>query len=218
MKYYFLKHNNESHLLLFFAGWGMDYHVFPELEEFNGDVCICYDYAEMNFDEGLFIGYNHIKLVGWSMGVWAASFLLQHKKLKFEKKIAINGTLYPIDCNKGLVPEIYDATLHFLTEKSLLKFYRRMCNGKDLFTLFMEHKPQRKLDNVKRELMMIRKTALSSPTPVFNWDEIFIGDEDLIFTTTNQKNAWNGQTCCHIISASHYINFNFILRDEEEYK
>ena len=45
MKYYFLKHNNESHLLLFFAGWGMDYHVFPELEEFNGDVCICYDYT-----------------------------------------------------------------------------------------------------------------------------------------------------------------------------
>ena len=83
MKYYFLKHNNESRLLLFFAGWGMDYHVFPELGEFNGDVCICYDYAEMNFNESLFVEYNHIKLVSWSMGVWVASFLLQHKRLKF---------------------------------------------------------------------------------------------------------------------------------------
>ena len=218
MKYYFLKHNNESRLLLFFAGWGMDYHVFPELGEFNGDVCICYDYAEMNFNESLFVEYNHIKLVSWSMCVWVASFLLQHKRLKFEKKIAINGTLYPIDYNKGLVPEIYDATLHFLTEKSLLKFYRRMCNGKDLLALFMEHKPQRTLDSVKRELMIIGKTALSSPTPIFNWDKIFIGDKDLIFTTANQKDAWNDQACCNIIPASHYINFNFILRDEEEYK
>lgn len=93
-----------------------------------------------------------------------------------------------------------------------------MCNGKDLLALFMEHKPQRTLDSVKRELMIIGKTALSSPTPIFNWDKIFIGDKDLIFTTANQKDAWNDQACCNIIPASHYINFNFILRDEEEYK
>lgn len=211
MKFYFLKRNNESRLLLFFAGWGMDYHVFPELEAFAGDVCICYDYTDMAFDETRFAGYRSVRLVAWSMGVWAASFVLQNKKIAFEEKIAVNGTLYPVSRERGIIPEIYDATRQMLNERSLQKFYRRMCRTQALYDAFMEKRPRRDLDSLREELTVIGQLSAAAPTPQFEWDTIFIGTNDLIFTTANQQQGWQETGKYRFIPAAHYLCFDFVL-------
>ena len=44
MKQHFIIKNNQKHLLLFFAGWGMDETPFLQIRPTNKDWLICYDY------------------------------------------------------------------------------------------------------------------------------------------------------------------------------
>lgn len=81
MKTKFYNHQGE-HLILYFAGWGMppdavNHLILPE----NHDLLICYDYQDLNLDFD-FSAYRHIRLVAWSMGVWAAERALQGIRLK----------------------------------------------------------------------------------------------------------------------------------------
>jgi biotin synthesis protein BioG len=50
MKQHFIIKNNQKHLLLFFAGWGMDETPFLQIHPTNKDWLICYDYRSLEFD------------------------------------------------------------------------------------------------------------------------------------------------------------------------
>lgn len=50
--------------------------------------------------------------------------------------IAINGTHFPIDDEKGISTHIYHATLENLSDTSLLKFQLRMCGTADMLSHF----------------------------------------------------------------------------------
>ena len=52
MKQHFIIKNNQKHLLLFFAGWGMDETPFLQIRPTNKDWLICYDYRSLEFDDG----------------------------------------------------------------------------------------------------------------------------------------------------------------------
>ena len=73
MKQHFIIKNNQKHLLLFFAGWGMDETPFLTIHPTDKDWMICYDYRSLAFDTDLLETYSQITLIAWSMGVWAAS-------------------------------------------------------------------------------------------------------------------------------------------------
>ena len=65
-----------SQLLLIFSGWAASPEVFRQLEtEPDTDLWICYDYRGMDFEGEALSGYRKIRLVAWSLGVWAASVL-----------------------------------------------------------------------------------------------------------------------------------------------
>ena len=49
----------------------------------NSDLLVCYDYRSLDFDFTLLQGYQEIRLIAWSMGVWAASMVLQDMDLLF---------------------------------------------------------------------------------------------------------------------------------------
>ncbi len=91
------------------------------------DLLICYDYQDLNLDFD-FSAYRHIRLVAWSMGVWAAERALQGIRLK--SATAVNGTGLPCDDNFGIPDTIFKATLDNLTENTRLKFERRICGDK----------------------------------------------------------------------------------------
>ena len=61
-----------SQLLLVFSGWAASPEVFRQLET-EPDLWICYDYRGMDFEGEALSGYRKIRLVAWSLGVWAAS-------------------------------------------------------------------------------------------------------------------------------------------------
>jgi biotin synthesis protein BioG len=193
MKQCFINHKGSARLLLFFAGWGMDEHPFAGLRKAGSDCMICYDYRTLEFDVAQLATYTDITVIGWSMGVWAASQTLkQHPELPVTRRIAINGTLYPVDETRGIAPAIFDGTLQGLNEQTLQKFRRRMCGSTAWFQAFQSVAPQRSVEELKEELAAIG-TQYRQLNPVETpWDKAIIGTEDRIFPADNQRRAWQG--------------------------
>ena len=138
MKQSYIIHEHHPRLLLFFAGWGADETPFKMYRPAASDFMVCYDYRTLDFDASGLEEYREINLIGWSMGVWAASQTVPQlsspgtsgEGIHMANSIAINGTPYPIDQHMGIPPAIYHGTLDGLTGASLHKFLRRMCaNG-----------------------------------------------------------------------------------------
>ena len=63
MKQEFIIKQNNPHLLLFFAGWGMDKHPFEDYTPSNRDFLVCYDYTSLDFDYSLLHGYETVDVV-----------------------------------------------------------------------------------------------------------------------------------------------------------
>lgn len=219
MKHYFIHKQNHPCLTLFFAGWGMDYHPFTDYISEGSDLLICYDYRSLDFDTSLLKDYREIRLVGWSMGVWAAARVLEHTTLPIKESIAVNGTMTPVDDNYGIPRAIFKGTLEGLDERNLHKFYRRMClPGKEL-NRFLEKRPRRDVEELKEELRVIGEYVTALPVPDFTWEKAVTGRMDLIFASQNQTNAWkNTQTPCVEYDIPHYCEqvLRNIIEDKTE--
>ncbi|MFV0546672.1 MAG: pimeloyl-ACP methyl esterase BioG family protein [Bacteroides sp.] len=184
MQQYNIQHGHSTHLILFFAGWGMDRNLLsigdnplsvtdldPKLDadlntglgadlntSLDADLMICYDYRSLDFDFTQLQSYRSITVVAWSMGVRMADIVLSRvTDLPITQRIAINGTPYPIDEERGIAPIIFNGTLNGLNEQSLLKFYRRMCGSAKAYQQFLPHAAQRSVDDLKEELAAIAR-------------------------------------------------------------
>ena len=73
MKQVYIIKDKHPRLLLFFAGWGADETPFKGYQPADSDYMLCYDYRTLDFDTSLLKTYQEINVIGWSMGVWAAS-------------------------------------------------------------------------------------------------------------------------------------------------
>ena len=206
MKQYFIIKNNQKHLLLFFAGWGMDETPFLQIHPTDKDWMICYDYRSLEFDADILQEYSEITLIAWSMGVWAASQIMkQYPSLPLSQSIAINGTLSPIHETKGITPTIFEGTLQGLNEQSLQKFQRRMCGSAADYKAFQTVAPQRPVEELKEELAAIQKHYLSLPPSDFAWQRAIIGKSDRIFLPDSQWLAWRNKVdSLEYTEAAHY--------------
>ncbi len=111
MKHYFIQQKHLPRLTLFFAGWGMDECPFMDYCPENSDLLVCYDYRSLDFDFTLLQGYQEIRLIAWSMGVWAASMVLQDMDLPICERVALNSTVTPVDDLKGIPQQVFEGTL-----------------------------------------------------------------------------------------------------------
>lgn len=202
MKQVYIIHEHHPRLLLFFAGWGADETPFKEYRPADSDYMICYDYRDLSFSYEVLEEYESIVIVGWSMGVWAASQVMGSMKSSGEasatgrafpvirEAIAINGTPFPIDEERGIPPAIYHGTLEGLTGASLHKFLRRMCANSAEFKQFLAVTPRRPLEELRQELISIEEMHTNLPASTFEWNTAIIGTEDRIIPSGNQKKAW----------------------------
>lgn len=171
MKQSYIIHEHHPRLLLFFAGWGADETPFKMYRPAASDFMVCYDYRTLDFDASGLEEYREINLIGWSMGVWAASQTVPQlsspgtsgEGIHMANSIAINGTPYPIDQHMGIPPAIYHGTLDGLTGASLHKFLRRMCANGAAFKAFLEITPRRPLEELRDELTEIEKMYHTLP-------------------------------------------------------
>lgn len=190
MKQTYIIHEHHPRLLLFFAGWGADATPFKEYHPANSDFMLCYDYRTLDFDASGLGEYQKINVIGWSMGVWAASQVLPQFQLNIAASIAINGTPYPIDDRRGIPQSIFRGTLDGLTGASLHKFLRRMCADGEAFKAFLQITPRRPLDELRDELAEIEQMYRSLPVATFRWKQAVVGNNDRIIPTVNQLQAW----------------------------
>ncbi|MGL4410550.1 MAG: pimeloyl-ACP methyl esterase BioG family protein [Bacteroidales bacterium] len=209
MQYHFINESQNQGVILFFAGWGVDYRPFSHWNFPGYDILICYNYSSLEFNRSLVKEYKEVVLVAWSFGVWVASRCLKDSDIKFAHTMAINGTVQAIDDNNGIPNPIFDGTLNRLSSSSLEKFNLRMCGGnRELLSQYKEYYPERDIDSLTNELSFIGREYRSSESVSFFWDEVIIGSRDLIFPTTNQLNGWSEHPNVNVIEIAHYADFS----------
>lgn len=208
MKVSFIRKEYTPVLELFFAGWGMDPHLFDSDNlPSDSDFCICYDYSDLSLNLSLFSNYQAIHVTAWSMGVWAAAMVLQNSGLPIVKSRAVNGTHTPIHDLTGIPTTIFEGTLQHLSEKTLDKFYLRMCGNRNARIRFESYKSERSLESLRTELTQIKILSTSSQIPYFGWDLAVISNNDLIFPADNQRNAWNNTPILETNESHYPLNF-----------
>ena len=210
MKTFWLNKKNNSKLVLFFAGWGMDENPFKHITSADYDFLVVYDYSDLSFEEDL-SEYAEITLIAWSMGVLAASIICE--KLSIRKALAFNGTQKPIDVKFGINPKMYQLTLDNLDENTRDKFFQNMFLDEKEFQKFQQ--PQRNIANQREELANLQKIALENDFFGFNFDCAIISSQDKIIPGNNQKNFWQTKKVKVVeLNSGHYPFFEFNSLEE----
>lgn len=183
--------NHRKSIALFFTGWGMDATPFRHLH-ISCDLAIVWDYGNFDFDTSTLGKYQNIYLFAWSFGVFAAAaFLSRYPHLPIVFKMAINGTQFPIDDSRGIPRNLFSATRDNLTERSLMKFHRRICGSQAKYAQWSAKLPSRSIQSLHDELVAIDKAA-SSGIYARHWNKVIASKFDLIFPFENQLNGWEG--------------------------
>ena len=201
MRHAFLRHHPSSTgMLLFFSGWGSEPCMFSNGIEGSAayDILMLWDYRDMDFDLGILNGYNEVRVLAWSMGVWAAGQVLSRPGLNGcanGMRLAVNGTPFPIHDRMGIPEAVFDGTLDSLSERSLGKFRRRMCGSQEALEQLLACNLHRSVEELREELSAIREAVRHGADHDADTSSPFhavIGSGDLIFPSANQTEAWKG--------------------------
>lgn len=192
-------------LTLLFGGWGSGVELFADCRPKDSDLMLCYDYHDLDFDRTVLKAYASIRVVAWSMGVWAASRLFSGGTfggLPVESATAFGGTVELADDRFGIPSAIFEATVSGMSPVALKKFRRRMCGT--YLAHFESHLPGRTFEDLDGELKAVAaalddgfKTVanpdeerLEIPGRQFFWTQAYVGNADLIFPPANQIHSW----------------------------
>ena len=217
MKTVWLRKEGAKELLLLFNGWGMDGRIGDHLlekslsEKFTMDLLLCYDYRNLELDAIVMeemSHYNRITLVAWSFGVWVAQ---QTTLPPIAEAIAINGTISPIEAEKGIRPDVFMATLSTWSEENRQRFNRRMCGTSEALELFTSMMPNRSVEDQQEELARLQKHVLvtGSTTAAWSYNHAIIGGRDLVFPAQQQSAAWQGVPQTLIADMPHFPFLHF---------
>lgn len=193
MEQIFLKKDGKDRLLLIFGGWGTWPGLFAGCEfRDDTDVMLCFDYRTSGFSWKMLDAYSNVRLLAWSMGVRMAAEVFSSgspspQAFTWDRKIAVGGTMHPIDDLRGIPVAIFNGTLDRMSPQVLDRFNRRMC-GKDL-TWFQSCGQDRTAQELKDELAAL-KAVCGLPVPDFRWDIAVGGTSDMIFPIASQRTAW----------------------------
>ena len=183
MKYKWLNQKNNKKLIIFFNGWGMDENVVKHLDAEDYDVLMFYDYntLDTDFDFSQLNIYSEKNLIAWSMGVMIGGIYLKDNLNYCLQKVAINGTLKPIDAEYGIHPKIYDLTIKGFDQKGRDKFISSMFEEKRNIIC------SRDIENQHSELVALKKYQVDRN---FKYNKILISDNDKIIPTKSQVRFW----------------------------
>ena len=219
MKHFWLNRKHNKNLIVFFCGWSFDYKPFERLDCGENDVCVIYDYGDINskdFDKTLpnFDGYERVELLAWSMGVYVG-YLLKDKLPRFYKKVAVNGTPFPIDNELGIPNKTFELTLKYVDTGLKGKFQKNLFKRPADFEKYMANPVERSIDNQSRELVELDlhiSTNKADYKPFY--DVAIISDTDKIIPTKNQINCWTNLAELKVIDSGHFPFFSFESWDE----
>ena len=183
----FLRRSGAKQLLVFFNGWGMDATRTGvwELPD-DTDLLVLSDYTEAPAPPPAEAAeYPRAILLAWSLGVWSAAAAGWSEALPPGPRIAVNGTLTPIDAAEGIAPAVFDGTLaNWGRPETREKFSLRISGTTAPVS-------ERSADSQARELAALAARIRALPTPPNPFTEVFCGRRDRIFPFSVQQAAWN---------------------------
>lgn len=203
--------SHEPRLALIFAGWGMDERMFMPLRRGGYDIAVAFEYNTPHHLPSWIDEYSEICVIAWSYGVCMAERALHMwPQLPVTLKVAVNGTPTPINDTTGIPEAIYNGTLSGLNERSVYKFYRRMCMNANEFGQWKGMMPRRSLSSLSEELALFGNIQRTSPV---EWDIVFIAGHDAIIPTQNQINAWKGIHDIRMLDCGHLPDFQSLMNE-----
>ena len=215
MQYHWLNKSNNNKLIVFFAGWSFDYKPFEYLLCRDYDVLFVYDYSKLKIFDAQIGNYQEKILISWSMGVYAA-YTLCNELPQFDKKIAINGTVFPIDNFYGIPEKTFLLTLKHAEKGLQGKFYHNIYLTDEEFDRYMKNPVERPLNNRINELnSLYNKITIDKKTYVNYYDLALVSKYDRIIPTENQKNFWrNFSTKFRMLDSGHFPYYNYTAWNE----
>ena len=207
MKWQFVDRAEERRLILIFAGWAMDARPFAHLRCGGYDIAVVWDYRSLDADWAFTEPYDEICILAWSLGVAASTRAQIPQPQCITRRIAVNGTLNPVDDTLGIPSAVFAATADGLCDASLRKFYRRVCGSGRAFNEFCEHLPERDIDELTDELRVFLNGNIALNA---RFDLAIVSDGDAIFPPANLRRAW-ADTPTVDLPGAHLPDFQHIL-------
>lgn len=209
MQYHWLnKKDGNKKLLLFFGGWSFDYKPFERLEYNDYDVLMLYDYNDLSIPIEI-LGYEEYFLITWSMGVFVA-YLLKEKLPEFKEKIAINGTPFPVDNEKGIPIKTFDLTLKYVDTGLQGKFQRNLFKTEEEFQKYLQNPVAREIPNQASELVSLKKLIDKTDVDYKKYyNRAIISNTDKIIPTRNQHNCWDNVCPVVVLNSGHFPFYDF---------
>lgn len=212
MKTYIRRREKNNKLVVLFGAWGSDENVFTPLCSDDFDFILFYNYSA---DEALVLPemktYKKIWLIGWSLGVWAAEYLLAKTGIKPDITIAVNGTPVPAHDRYGIPLKIFEGTLNNINEENMDKFYLRMFGDRKTYLLNQERIPHRTIKSLHDELRWLYNRIMEQKEPGFRWDYAVSSEIDRVFPSENVTSYWKKQKVTRqiILPLPHYIFYKW---------
>ena len=208
MQQYWLNKQNNKKLIVFLAGWSFDFKPFEFLECNDFDVLFLYDYNSIDF-EGDFEYYSEKYLITWSMGTYVG-YLLKNIFNSFDKRIAVNGTPYPVHDEFGIPNKPFLLTLRHAKTGLEGKFYQNIFELESEFDRYLETPVLRSIENRENELKSLYENikSLSIEYERF-YDYALISSKDKIIPTKNQVNFWQNNSEFKMLESGHFPFYTF---------
>lgn len=188
MKSCWLNKQDNKNLIVFFTGWSFDEKPFFKLGCSNSDVLFIYDYNDLSVPNELLklSNYTNKTLITWSMGVYVA-YLLKDLFKDFETKVAINGTVTPVDNDCGIPIKMFELTLKHAAKGLEGKFYQNLFTDEKHFGLYMQNPVERSIENRVSELENLYKQIKTSVSDYEKfYDFSIVSEFDKIIPAKNQ--------------------------------
>ena len=213
MQYHWLNKQNNKKLIVFFAGWSFDYKPFECLDCKDYDVLAIYDYNDLNLPTIDTREYQDKFLLAWSMGVFVA-YLLKDKLPEFSKKIAINGTPYPIHNEFGIPKKTFELTLKYAESGLQGKFYQNVFTNDNFLNKYLKNPIERSIPNRVSELVYLNELIKNSQIEYDNkfYNKAIVGLSDKIIPTKNQLTFWGN--IVETVDCGHFPFYNYKSWDE----
>lgn len=179
MRSMWLKQNGHKSLILFFAGWQIGLETIAHLQgEYDVLFVDLLDDANETLPD--LTDYETVNAVAFSFGVAALAHWQGRLDIAFDKSVAINGTLAPVDRGFGIPPIVMQKTIDSLSEESFQAFLMR-CSG--------AAQPIQAINVVKARAQLETVQAWDQ-LPGVEFDTAWISAKDKIFPPQNQKRFW----------------------------
>ena len=173
-----------TELIVVFGGWAIGPSVFAHLTT-DADILYLNEYSTLDYALPDLSAYKSRTLVAWSFGVASYGHWQQDHHDPFTRKIALNGSMSPVDRRTGIAPKIMQQTIDTLSQDSFQTFLNRCFNTPQ---------PPHPIDVPARRAELIAIQARGSANKKLSWDRVWISGQDRIFSAANMARAWPDAT------------------------